>query len=149
VELWGKDLYQHLDEIYRLEASYCIVFISHAYISKPWTKHELKSAQARAFREDREYILPVRLDEAEVPGILSTAGYIDGRRHTPEELATLILHKLDAASPKATVIEKDRQTTPLRANPACQSLDSDIREVFLNVWHFTYHPRGGGTGSMA
>ncbi len=27
-ELWGKDLYSHLDEVYRAAARYCVVFIS-------------------------------------------------------------------------------------------------------------------------
>ncbi|MBW3661186.1 MAG: TIR domain-containing protein [Gemmatimonadetes bacterium] len=27
VELWGKDLYQHLDTVYRQRAQYCVVFI--------------------------------------------------------------------------------------------------------------------------
>ena len=47
--LWGKDLYSYLDEIYRRKARYCIVFISEAYGQKLWTNHERESAQARAF----------------------------------------------------------------------------------------------------
>ena len=49
--LWGKDLYQHLQTIYRDKAKYCIVFVSKHYFKKDWTKHELKQAQARAFQE--------------------------------------------------------------------------------------------------
>ena len=59
VSMWGKDLYQHLQEIYRDKASYCIIFVSRHYLNKTWTKHELKQAQARAILQDREYILPV------------------------------------------------------------------------------------------
>src|SRR4029077_16204697 len=71
--LWGKDLYQHLSDVYKNRASYCIVFASADYASKAWTSHELKSAQARAFEEKgREYILPVRFDSTEIPGILPT-----------------------------------------------------------------------------
>ena len=61
--IWGKDLYQHLDEIYRFAARFCIIFVSNHYVKKAWTKHELKSAQARAFQENSEYILPVLLDD--------------------------------------------------------------------------------------
>src|SRR5437868_3081120 len=57
-KLWGKDLYQHLQLVYRDKARYCIILVSQAYASKLWTRHELKQAQARAFRESREYILP-------------------------------------------------------------------------------------------
>jgi hypothetical protein len=72
VNLWGKDLYQHLDEVYRERAAYCVMFVSKAYAEKLWTKHELKSAQARAFAQDREYILPARFDDTEIPGLRST-----------------------------------------------------------------------------
>lgn len=99
VELWGKDLYQHLDGIYRNRAKYCVVFISADYVQKLWCGHELKSAQARAFEEaHREYILPVRLDETEVAGILPTVGYVNGTTTLPEEVAHLIVEKLQRSS---------------------------------------------------
>src|SRR5262245_38670368 len=52
--LWGKDLYQHLQEVYRDKAKYCIIFVSKEYSNKLWTRHELRQAQARAFRENQE-----------------------------------------------------------------------------------------------
>jgi hypothetical protein len=33
-QLWGKNLYTHLDEVYRRLARYCIVFISQHYAKK-------------------------------------------------------------------------------------------------------------------
>jgi hypothetical protein len=39
--LWGKNLYQHLQMIYKDKARYCVVFVSENYIKKNWTKHEL------------------------------------------------------------------------------------------------------------
>ena len=91
--LWGKDLYQHLQAIYRDKAQYCIIFVSLAYGRKLWTKHELRQAQARAFRENQEYILPVRLDDSEIPGLSATTGYIDLREHTVEELRRVVVEK--------------------------------------------------------
>lgn len=78
-ELWGADLYETLDAIYRLRARYCVLFISQNYATKVWTNHERRAAQARALSENREYLLPVRLDETSVPGIAPTIGYIDYR----------------------------------------------------------------------
>jgi hypothetical protein len=92
--LWGKDLYQHLQTIYRDKARFCVVFISKNYVKKRWTKHELRQAQERAFKESIEYILPVRLDDTEVPGLNMTTGYIElGRSDTPAVVA-LLLEKL-------------------------------------------------------
>ncbi len=93
-ELWGKDLYQHLDDIYGHSAQFCIVFISEAYAKKAWTSHELRAAQARAFQQNAEYILPVRLDDTELKGIPITIGYVDLRSTTVEELANMLLAKI-------------------------------------------------------
>ena len=93
-ELWGKDLYQHLQSVYRDEAQFCVVFLSQAYAKKLWTRHELKQAQARAFREHQEYILPVRIDDTEIPGISETIAYIDLRSTSVEEIANLVIQKL-------------------------------------------------------
>src|SRR6266571_828506 len=93
-QLWGKDLYQHLQGVYKDRARYCIVFVSEAYARKVWTRHELKQAQARAFKENKEYILPVRLDDTEIPGLNATTGYIDLRHHSVAELNEVIIEKL-------------------------------------------------------
>lgn len=93
-DLWGKDLYQHLNSIYQHKARYCVIFISKQYSEKLWTKHELKSAQSRAFEENREYILPVRFDDTELPGLNKTIGYIDLNNMLPSELAEIIKIKI-------------------------------------------------------
>lgn len=93
VTLWGKDLAEHLDKVYR-SARYCIMFISHHYAAKVWTNHERKSALARAVQEKGEYILPARFDDTEVPGIRHTISYVDLRGKSPSELVEMILKKL-------------------------------------------------------
>lgn len=93
-ELWGKDLYTHLDDVYQNAARYCVLFASTNYATKLWTNHERQSAQARAFSENHEYILPVRFDDTAIPGVRDTVGYIDLRKTTPHELANLIAQKV-------------------------------------------------------
>jgi hypothetical protein len=93
-ELWGKDLYVHLDEVYQKEARYCVMFLSCYYAEKLWTNHERKSAQVRAFTEKGEYILPARFDDTKIPGILPTIGYIDLHSLEPEEFGESIIEKL-------------------------------------------------------
>lgn len=97
--LWGKDLYQHLQSVYRDQAEYCVVFVSEHYLRKAWTKHEIQQAQARSFVSDREYILPVRLDDSSLPGLNPTIGYIDLRAVKIEELVELLLEKLGRQEP--------------------------------------------------
>jgi hypothetical protein len=94
VELWGKDLYVHLDHVYREAARYCVLFASKHYEKKVWTNHERASAQARALQENREYILPARFDKTKIPGLPDTVGFIDLSKRSPDELASMILRKL-------------------------------------------------------
>jgi hypothetical protein len=96
VELWGKDLYVHLDQVYGEAARFCILFASKNYARKLWTNHERQSAQARAFREHKEYILPVRFDETKIPGLRDTVGFLDASKKKPEQLAALIAKKIGA-----------------------------------------------------
>lgn len=94
-DLWGKDLYAHLSEVYQKRAIYSVIFVSAAYRDKLWTNHERRSAQARAFSESSEYILPALFDKTvEIPGLLKTTGHIDLTKKTPEQLADLIVEKL-------------------------------------------------------
>ncbi len=93
-DLWGKDLYVHLSDVYHKRARFTVMFISAAYANKVWTNHERKSAQARAFQEAQEYILPARFDDTEIPGVLPTVGYVSLKDRSPDDLVSLITKKL-------------------------------------------------------
>ena len=92
--LWGKDLYTHLDYVYSGAAKYCVLFVSKHYAARLWTAHERQSAQSRAFRENKEYILPARFDDTEIPGLRQTVGYVDLRQVRPPALAELIVERV-------------------------------------------------------
>src|ERR1017187_6278081 len=94
VELWGKDLYVHLSDIYGTAARYCVLFVSANYARNVWTNHERAAAQERAITEHGEYVLPARFDDTTIPGLRRTVGYIDLRKVKPAELAKMIVAKL-------------------------------------------------------
>jgi hypothetical protein len=108
-KLWGKDLYTYLSDVYQNQAFFTVMFISEAYKEKLWANHERKSAQARAFSENKEYILPAFFDTAvEVPGVLKTTGYMD----------------LSKLNPKITAL---RSRNWYKQNPA-------VEKIFLLDW---------------
>jgi hypothetical protein len=75
--LWGKDLVITFDEIFRKRTRYCVIFVSKTYKERVWTTHEIRSAQARALNEKgRDYILPIKVDDTELDGLLPTIGYL-------------------------------------------------------------------------
>ena len=95
--LWGEDLSVYLDKIYRLDARFCVIFISKAYAEREWTNHEHRSARARAVKEKGAgYILPVRLDDTELEGLPPTIGHIGHPQHDAQEIAELIIAKLQS-----------------------------------------------------
>jgi hypothetical protein len=103
-DLWGKDIYIHLSEVYQNQAQYCIIFASKEYAQKNWTSHERQNAQARALREKgNEYILPVRFDDTNIPGIPTTIGYLDFRREGADGICKALLQKLGARQPAMAI----------------------------------------------
>lgn len=93
-ELWGEELTEYLDKVYRLESRFCVMFLSEAYVRKVWTIHERRSALARGLTDPHKpYILPARFDDTEVPGIRPSVGFLDLRRFTPYQLAEMIAKK--------------------------------------------------------
>jgi hypothetical protein len=101
--LWGTNLHDHLANVYEHKARYCLMLVSKEYAAKVWTSHERRSAQARALKQKEEYILPVRFDNTEVPGLPHTIGYIDADRVSPAQVCALVLAKLQR-EPKGDLV---------------------------------------------
>lgn len=92
---WGEDLKEFLADVYQNRAKYCVVFFSRHYVGKPWPALELSHAAKRERKENRAYILPVRLDDTELPEAHKTRVYLDVRTlKEPEEVAYRIVRKL-------------------------------------------------------
>ncbi|MFI6101945.1 toll/interleukin-1 receptor domain-containing protein [Lentzea sp. NPDC051213] len=96
-DLWGKNLVEHLDQIYRQDSRFCVMFVSEHYARKMWTKHERQSAFDRAMVSDTEYVLPARFDDTQLPALRVGTGFIDLRNRTPRELAEMIARKVGVA----------------------------------------------------
>lgn len=75
--LWGKNLVEFFHEIYSKRSRYCVIFVSQEYLNREWTIHERRSAQERMLKEKgNEYILPIKVDDTELPGMPGTIGYL-------------------------------------------------------------------------
>lgn len=142
VELWGKNLYTHLDEVYQKASRFCVIFISQYYAKKVWTNHERESAQARAFTESSDYILPARFDDTEIPGIRPTVGWIDLRKLTPEGFSNLILAKIRSDATVASDEEVHHAGGPEDPAQSFAERLSFWREQGIRFWSVVaYVPR--------
>lgn len=109
--LWGRDLYTYLVDIYQNRACFCVAFLSKHYAKKLWASHERKAAQARAFQEQGEYLLPIRLDGTEIPGMLPTTGYLTWPPYDAVSTACLLIDKLRREGRREVVLLQDDQMT--------------------------------------
>ncbi|MFD1044518.1 TIR domain-containing protein [Kibdelosporangium lantanae] len=94
--LWGANLVDRFTHVYREGAHLCIMIISCDYINRAWPTLERQSAQSRALESEKEYILPIRVDAVEVPGLLRTVGCLDAEQYDLDSIATMAMAKLRA-----------------------------------------------------
>ena len=74
-----------------------MVCVSSAYGSKPWTRTEHGAVRARLMEADRSQVLPVRVGDGDVEGVLINEIVPDVRRMTPVQAAGLIVGRLSIA----------------------------------------------------
>jgi len=129
-DLWGKDLYVHLTDVYQKRARYTVMFISKMYAEKVWTNHERRSAQARAFQDAQEYILPARFDDTDIPGVLPTVGYIGLEHRSPDDLASLIVKKLvsSGGSVPTELVRRDFSTIARAPSPGGSEFEVRVQD---------------------
>jgi hypothetical protein len=99
VEAWGEDGIEYFTNVYMNRARYVVLFVSQHYANKMWTNVERRSALARAAAQRSAYILPVRLDDTQLDGLLPTVIYLDSRRLGIEGLINAIRTKISGPAP--------------------------------------------------
>ena len=146
-EMWGQVLEEKLESIYRDEARFCVMFVSAAYIARPWTRHERRVAIARAVRETG-YVLPIRYDDSDIPGLPDGVVYRDRRKDSLDTVFGHLVKKLGPprtppARPAAAaiqvfpadyvgvVVEKDKASRPI-LNIRCHVLNAGREAATLS-----------------
>jgi len=97
-ELWGRNGYEYFVDVFAHKSKYCLMLISKHYERKVWTTHERRAAQSRAMKDKEPYILPLRLDDTELPGEIHTVFYQDLRQKSIDDVTDLLLKKLKKKS---------------------------------------------------
>ena len=98
-DMWGQDGVEYLSNVYQNRARYVVFFVSRHYAEKMWTRVERRASMSRAMTERREYVLPVRLDDTELEGLLPTTFYLDANRLGLDQIVELIKQKLEGNPP--------------------------------------------------
>jgi len=108
-ELAGHDAQVVLQAIYERSTWMVVTCVCRRYAEKPWTQDEWRAIQAfeRTLRDaggenvKRLRFLPLRFGDGEPDGLFRTAIVPDMRERPPEDIADLILRRLESSRPGA------------------------------------------------
>jgi len=94
-DLWGKDLACHFQQVFSEASRFCVLLVSHDYLDRIWTTLELRYATDRLLHDrGAEYLLQVKVDPIDLPGIPSTIGYVSLSNYSIEQTSVLLVEKL-------------------------------------------------------
>lgn len=88
----GLDVY--LGNIYRNKSKLLVVFLSADYQRKQWCGLEWRVIREVIFKREHDRVMLLKTDNGEVEGVLSTDGYIDANKHTPQQIAYFIYQRV-------------------------------------------------------
>ena len=93
-ELWGRNLHEILEEKYK-QCKYFVPIISKWYTEKAYTRHEIRTAVSITLMSSRaDFILPIRLDDTQVPGLPDNVSSVDLRQRDISSVVALLQRKL-------------------------------------------------------
>lgn len=88
-----------LQTIYRDNCRLIVVFLSAAYERKNWCGLEFRLVSELVMERANDKVMYVRMDDADVSGVLKTDGYIDGRKYSPKDVARFIGERIEILRP--------------------------------------------------
>ena len=100
IELWGKNLDRELWEVFVSDARCFVLFVSKEYKEKEYTQLEysalINNIMSNTSCSDTvPIILPVLMDNSQIPLGINKQKYIAATNHTPAELTEMIIKKLE------------------------------------------------------
>jgi len=97
-KLWGENLRRKLSDVYAYEAQFMVIFLSKEYPEKDWPNFELTIGKDAKSRRTETYLLPVIVDDVAIVGISESVGHVDLRRVGIEDIANLLIKKIEEMS---------------------------------------------------
>lgn len=125
-EFARPNLDTHLQSLYHDDSELIAVFLCEDYEYKEWCGLEWRAIRDLIKKRQASSVMPFRFDMTEIPGLFSTDGYVWIDNRSPQEIATIILKRLEV---NASSVEASLQTLAARevivqtvmASPPAQS----------------------------
>ena len=105
VQLIGKNLTYTLPEIYANHCEYCLMFVSHSYVSKNWTSYERDWIFGKRIEQQKndvftDCVIPVFIDFITLPGLHPGIIGFNLKKQTPEYIANVMYEKIMGTKPQ-------------------------------------------------
>lgn len=94
-ELARPDLDTYIQSIYHDHSELVVVFLCAEYDKKEWCGLEWRAVRDLLKKKETAAIMPMRFDDTQIPGLFSIDGYVDIANRNLDEVAQLILQRLD------------------------------------------------------
>ena len=95
--LLGKRLDHEFAWVFGAGTRFFVPIVSASYAERAWPQYEWTIARREAENRLEEFILPLRVDESLLVGLPDTVAYIDLRSHSVNEVAALLIEKLESS----------------------------------------------------
>jgi hypothetical protein len=131
-DLVGQNLRMVLPEIYST-STLCIMLMSKSYSLSTYSRDEYETILERYGGRDRRFLLPVKLDDSELPGFKTSIVHIDYATRGPATIA-------DWAARRLSEIQSDgesRPQVPINSFQRTQTLKSHARHLPSKVYSVT------------
>jgi hypothetical protein len=87
-----------LQTVYRKQSDLVVVFTCEEYAKKEWCGLEWRAVRDMIKSKQDDQIMLVRFDDTLVEGLFGIDGYVDARRFSPREMATMIRSRLSTVT---------------------------------------------------
>ena len=83
--------------------------VSAGYTRRPWPQYEWNIAKLEAERRQEEFILPLRVDDSLLVGLLDTVGYLDLRDLGLPRMADILIRKLEVPAVAISTVSQEQE----------------------------------------
>ncbi len=95
-ELGRLNLDTYLQDIYANQSELLVVFLSADYAKKEWTGLEWRVVREMIKQKSSNAVMAIRFDDTRIDGLFSIDGYVSASGREPEDVADVILDRLES-----------------------------------------------------
>jgi hypothetical protein len=117
-DLWGRFGPEHFHEVFAEQVEVAVMFVSEAYVRKPWTNHERRAILGKLLQGQPKNVLVVRFDDTPLPGYADGYLWRDASEFPPQAIAATLCRRIG--------MEPNNAKRNAVAPPMCPDLQGTI-----------------------